>query len=561
MGIKSSKHQKRAGLSVDTAPPAQEVAQHVTPRSTPHTLKGRRRRSEGLFPCLDPILRLVAEYAETSMSAVMVLDQEYGRVISKSGNVPTGPRRSTFCLWCLLQKKDVMVIENTANHPTYWNHPVVTKSPFIRSYIGVPLHSSDGKVIGAFCIADSKPRKVTTEVKEVIRTLGRIIESRYRTETAMPPGDCLGLCDVSKPGWPISIFDKRAKQFLADRLSQGLQSLVKTDLADTFLDSLCLQIRCDVGPNCTGLSLQTSSPETKSLVFFRFVYDPTITPAQSARLTCVEDLVRKSTEVATTSKKTQNLHFGKCLGKGSYGTVYEASWNEMTVAVKIVPNSEKIQEEVNIGLQLSHVNVVKTFASEMLSVSSGKQCLIYMELCTKGSLYSTVLQSASLKNELSSVVKVALGTAMGLQHLHDRSILHGDLTGNNVLLTEDFTPKLSDFGLSRKFSGATQETQMYGTLTYMPPELLKDGLISKAMDVYSLGVLVWEMATGERAFADKRPSHIMSCKIFGSYHLEIPTYLPQKLRSLISRCLEDDYKSRPPVNQVVQTLTELSSET
>ena len=384
MGSKSSKYQKRSesavgAVSHDIPPPAAAVAPQTTPMTPPQTLVRRRRRSEGLFPCLDPILRLVAEHSETSMSAVMVLDQEYGRVISKSGSVPTGPRRSTFCLWCLLaQRKDVMVIENTATHPTYWNHPVVTKSPFIRSYLGVPLHSNDGKVIGAFCIADSKPRKVTSEMKDVVRSLGRIIESRYRTETAMPPGDCLGLCDVSKPGWPITVFDKRAKQFLADRLDQGLQSLVKTDLAASFLDSLCLQIRCDVGPDCTGLSLQTSSPETKSLVFFRFVYDPTITPAQTASLTCVEDLVRQS-PINNSSKDAQAVQFGRCLGKGSYGTVYEASWNEMTVAVKIVPNSEKIQEEISIGLQLKHDNVVKTFASEMLSVASGKQCLIYMD--------------------------------------------------------------------------------------------------------------------------------------------------------------------------------------
>ena len=506
------------------------------------------------------------------MSAVMMLDEEYGRVISKFGSVPTGPRRSTFCLWCLLStSKDVMIIENTSTHPTYWNHPVVSKVPNIRSYVGVPLHSLGGQVIGAFCIADTKPRKISSDTKEILKSLGKIIESRYRGETAMPPGDCLGLCDISRPGWPISLFDKRAKKFLADRIDHGLQTLVKSDLilnADkTGLDSLCVQIRCDLRLACTGVSLQTSSPETKHLVFFRFVYDPTIMSAQPAQPSIsVEHLARQSSVInaATTmfpSQQGKEVDFGKCLGKGSYGTVYEATWNELTVAVKIVPSSEKIQEEINIGLQLNHINVVKTFASEVISTESGKQCLIFMELCTKGSLYSSVLQTGSLRSDLPSVYRVALGTAKGLQHLHERSILHGDLTGNNVLLTADFIPKLSDFGLSRKFSGSTQETQMYGTLSYMPPELLRDGLISKAMDVYSLGVLIWEMATGERAFVDKRPSHIMSCKIFGSYRLQIPKGLPGSLKTLIDRCLQDDYKCRPTIEQVVHDLTELDSRT
>jgi len=87
-------------------------------------------------------------------------------------------------------------------------------------------------------------------------------------------------------------------------------------------------------------------------------------------------------------------------------------------------------------------------------------------------------------------------------HLHSVDVLHADLNGNNVLLSKPdpeksvFHAKVSDFGLSRSYHGHTTiATQTYGTVTHMPPELLIDGRLSKAANVYAFGVMLWELTT------------------------------------------------------------------
>lgn len=108
-----------------------------------------------------------------------------------------------------------------------------------------------------------------------------------------------------------------------------------------------------------------------------------------------------------------------------------------------------------------------------------------------------------MRPNIIHAVLTALDIASAMMYLHNIRIIHGDLKPENVLLKSDvadprgFVCKVSDFGLSRFLAEDTHlETFTYGTITHMPPELLKGGILTPSADVYSFAVLIWELLTG-----------------------------------------------------------------
>eukprot|EP00210_Caulerpa_lentillifera_P007047 g6741.t1 len=137
---------------------------------------------------------------------------------------------------------------------------------------------------------------------------------------------------------------------------------------------------------------------------------------------------------------------------------------------------------------------------------------LVLEYCDKGSLVKAVKkgllnQEDSTEPLLDHVLLSALDVANAMNYLHSMDITHGDLKADNVLLkraTSDrrgFFCKVNDFGLS-KFVDKNDyvQTFTYGTITHMPPELLKDEALSTAVDVYSFGMFLWELLAKTPAY-------------------------------------------------------------
>ncbi|KAL3714281.1 hypothetical protein ACJRO7_006245 [Eucalyptus globulus] len=193
------------------------------------------------------------------------------------------------------------------------------------------------------------------------------------------------------------------------------------------------------------------------------------------------------------------------LGEGGYGSVYKGvlrSGNE--VAVKILSKSKSngqdfISEVATIG-KIHHVNVVKLVG---YCFNNSKQALMY-DFMSNGSLDKHIF-SKDGDNSLDSkkMYEISLGVARGIEYLHrgcDMQILHFDIKPHNILLDQNFTPKVSDFGLARLYPmdhNIVSLTAARGTLGYMAPELFyKDiGGVSYKADVYSFGMLLMEMAS------------------------------------------------------------------
>uniref|UniRef100_F6H7C8 Protein kinase domain-containing protein n=1 Tax=Vitis vinifera TaxID=29760 RepID=F6H7C8_VITVI len=201
-------------------------------------------------------------------------------------------------------------------------------------------------------------------------------------------------------------------------------------------------------------------------------------------------------------KMTDN--FKTSLGKGGFGSVYKGKLQSGSiVAVKVLATSKAngedfINEVATIG-RIHHMNVVRLIG---FCANGSKWALIY-DFMPNGSLdkYIFLKRENSVYLSWEMLYKIALGIARGIEYLHrgcDMQILHFDIKPHNILLDEDFTPKVSDFGLAKLYStdeSIVSLTAARGTLGYIAPELFYKNIggISYKADVYSFGMLLMEM--------------------------------------------------------------------
>ncbi|KAE8706127.1 PR5-like receptor kinase [Hibiscus syriacus] len=218
--------------------------------------------------------------------------------------------------------------------------------------------------------------------------------------------------------------------------------------------------------------------------------------------------------------KKMTRGFKEKLGEGGYGTVFKGKLRSgHHVAVKLLGKAKGngqdfINEVASIG-RIHHANVVKLVG---FCVEGSKQALVY-DFMSNGSLDKVIFTEEN-KNTLGwkKMFEIVLDVARGIDYLHrgcDMQILHFDIKPHNILLDENFNPKISDFGLAKLYSvddSIVSLTAARGTIGYIAPELVYKNLggISYKADVYSFGMLLMEMVGRRKnvnAFAD-HTSHI-----------------------------------------------------
>jgi serine/threonine protein kinase len=160
-------------------------------------------------------------------------------------------------------------------------------------------------------------------------------------------------------------------------------------------------------------------------------------------------------------------------------------------------------------------------------------------------------------------------------YLHEQAlpnrvpVIHRDLKSSNILLSEDASKnehrlsdiilKLTDFGLARELQKTTNEMSAAGTYSHMPPEVIKSSTYSKASDVWSFGVLLWELLTGEVPYKGIDPLAIAYGVAVNKLTLPIPSTCPQIFSDLIHACWHTDPHKRLTFEQIMECLTEISN--
>lgn len=246
---------------------------------------------------------------------------------------------------------------------------------------------------------------------------------------------------------------------------------------------------------------------------------------------------------------------GEKLGAGGMGTVYKATdtQTKQTVAIKhLKPEAlandsgllERFIREGEALRQLNHPNIVKTYGAYE---EKGNHYLV-MEYVSGGTLYDLLKKGGKLTTKRA--LNIALELSDALVRAHHLGIIHRDIKPGNVLLAEDGTPRLTDFGVAHIASKerVTDSEIAVGTLDYLPPELLNGEILDVRADLWAFGVLLYEMCIGSRPFSGNNIGQIIS----NILNLPVPDIelirpdLPHALVDLIYRLLEKDRNARIP---------------
>ncbi|GLT55626.1 hypothetical protein SLA2020_287300 [Shorea laevis] len=265
------------------------------------------------------------------------------------------------------------------------------------------------------------------------------------------------------------------------------------------------------------------------------------------------------------------------LGEGAYGTVFKGRLsNDVWVAVKVLNNfratAEEFINEVGSMCRIHHVNVTRLIG---FCADGNKRALVY-EHMPNGSLEKFIFVARDEDRFLSweKLQDIAIGIAKGIEYLHqgcDQQILHFDIKPHNILLDQNFNPKISDFGLAKlcsKEQSAICMTAARGTMGYIAPEVLSRnfGKVSYKSDVYSFGMLLLEMVGGrknidvtvESTSQVYFPEWVYNCLEKGEFGIRIENKghanIARRLTIVGLWCIQWYPTDRPSMKAVVQML-------
>ncbi|VAH55078.1 unnamed protein product [Triticum turgidum subsp. durum] len=204
------------------------------------------------------------------------------------------------------------------------------------------------------------------------------------------------------------------------------------------------------------------------------------------------------------------------IGRGGFAVVYKGILGDRAIAVKRLSKAymheREFHREVRCLMRVTHKNVVrflgycadtqgsmKRYDGELV-MADVRQRLLCFEYIPKGGLDKYIMDA---NREWTTCYKIIKGICEGLQYLHEKHIIHLDLKPANILLDDNMVPKITDFGLSRCFNENQSRDitkTILGTMGYLAPELREGGVIARSDDLYSLGVIIIEVLTGQKGY-------------------------------------------------------------
>ncbi|CAA2984893.1 Kinase superfamily with octicosapeptide Phox Bem1p domain isoform 1 [Olea europaea subsp. europaea] len=274
--------------------------------------------------------------------------------------------------------------------------------------------------------------------------------------------------------------------------------------------------------------------------------------------------------------KDSDLEELRELGSGTFGTVYHGKWRGTDVAIKRISDrlffgktSEQermIDDFWNEAIKLAdlhHPNVVAFYG--VVSDGPDGSVATVTEYMVNGSLRNALQKSERILDKRKRVM-IVMDVAFGMEYLHGRNIVHFDLKSDNLLvnLRDSHRPicKVGDLGLSKAKCHTLISGGVRGTLPWMAPELLNgsSSLVSEKVDVFSFGMVMWELLTGEEPYADLHYGAIIGGIVSNTLRPPVPDSCSPDWRSLMERCWSSEPSERPCFTEIANELRSMAAQ-
>ena len=252
----------------------------------------------------------------------------------------------------------------------------------------------------------------------------------------------------------------------------------------------------------------------------------------------------------------------KPIGKGSYGDIFLSEIKGYDLVVikqlpKVNNDDDLIQQVVNLS-KIRNPFIISYFGYS----ESVKNNYIIMEYAERGSLFEYIHSFKDLTEYQSNVdwkrkVQISIDTCLGLFFLHSKQIVHRDLRSKNILLDKDLKAKISDYGIAPYLMLYNSLNQI-NSIPWKSPETYDDNFSEKS-DIFSLGMIFWEIASGEIPYQNKPPHIAINLLLYKKEFPPLSDQWPTEYSEIIQQCWEHEPSNRPELDSIINKLTEISN--
>ncbi|GBC10100.1 hypothetical protein RclHR1_09330005 [Rhizophagus clarus] len=235
--------------------------------------------------------------------------------------------------------------------------------------------------------------------------------------------------------------------------------------------------------------------------------------------------------------------------EGGYGIIYKATWlnNNETIVLKRFENSK------NIGSFWGHIIKIYGITKD----PELEDYILVMKYASEGDLHKYLKKNFTNIAWIKQKTQILWEISEGLEHIHKKKFMHRDFHSGNILYdphnnsyNKNYQWKIGDLGLSQAVNDKSSNNEIYGVIPYIAPEVFKGSKFTKESDIYSLGMIMWELTTGCKPFANVKHDIHLIYKILDGERPKITEDTPECYANLMKRCWDADPKNRPSIKDI-----------